>query len=134
QSIYAWRGADIQNILDFEKDYRDATIIKLERNYRSTKTILALADALIANNSQRKDKRLWTENEAGEKARVFYCQDERDEAEVVTQQLKAFHDEKKIDWSKMAIFYRMNALSRVMEDALRKGGVPYTIARGVEFY
>ncbi|HEV7302395.1 MAG TPA: UvrD-helicase domain-containing protein [Tepidisphaeraceae bacterium] len=134
QSIYAWRGADIQNILDFEKDYTDATIIKLERNYRSTKTILALADALIANNSQRKDKRLWTENADGEMARVFFCQDERDEAEMVTQQLKSLHDEQKIDWSKMAIFYRMNALSRVMEDALRKNAVPYTIARGVEFY
>lgn len=134
QSIYAWRGADIQNILDFEKDYPEATIVKLERNYRSTKTILAIADALIANNTQRKDKRLWTENDAGEKARVFFCQDERDEAAIVTEQLKALHDQKKIDWNRMAIFYRMNALSRVMEDALRKANVPYTIARGVEFY
>ncbi len=134
QSIYAWRGADIQNILDFEKDYPDAKVVKLERNYRSTKTILALADALIANNLQRKDKRLWTENHAGEKARVFFCQDERDEAQVVTDQLKTLHDQKKLDWNKMAIFYRMNALSRVMEDALRKANVPYTIARGTEFY
>ena len=134
QSIYAWRGADIQNILDFEKDYPDAKVVKLEQNYRSTKTVLAIASKIIANNTQRKDKGLWTENEQGEKAKLFLCQDEHDEARVVMEELKRLSEEKQIPWSRMAIFYRMNALSRVMEDALRRANIPYQIARGVEFY
>jgi DNA helicase-2/ATP-dependent DNA helicase PcrA len=133
QSIYAWRGADIQIILDFEKDYSDAKVVKLEQNYRSTKTILAIASKLIANNTQRKDKGLWTENDQGEKAQLYLCQDEHDEARVITEQLKK-SNEAGVEWSRMAIFYRMNALSRVMEDALRRASVPYQIARGVEFY
>ena len=134
QSIYAWRGADIKNILDFEKDYPDAKIVRLEQNYRSTRRILRIASKLIANNSQRKDKTLWTENDEGDKAQLYLCQDEKDEASIITSQLKALHDRGGYDWNKMAIFYRMNALSRVMEDGLRKAGVPYQIARGVEFY
>jgi len=133
QSIYAWRGADIANILDFEKDYPDATVIRLEQNYRSTKVILAVAEHLIGHNLRRKEKRLWTENDDGEKAQVLLCRDEHDEAWAVAEQLIRLH-EKGIDWSKMAIFYRMNSLSRVMEDALRRKQVPYQIARGVEFY
>jgi DNA helicase-2/ATP-dependent DNA helicase PcrA len=134
QSIYAWRGADIQNILDFEKDYPDATVVKLEQNYRSTKTILRIAGQLIARNSQRKEKALWTENADGDKASLVLCQDEYDEANVVATQLKQLHDHHGYEWNKMAIFYRMNSLSRVMEDALRKENLPYVIARGVEFY
>jgi DNA helicase-2/ATP-dependent DNA helicase PcrA len=134
QSIYAWRGADIQNILDFETDYPDAKIVRLEQNYRSTKTILAIASQLIANNRRRKDKKLWTENDQGESATVFLCQDEHDEADVVMRQLREFHDDHGYAWNQMAIFYRMNALSRVMEDALRRANIPYQIARGVEFY
>ena len=134
QSIYAWRGADLKNILDFEKDYPDAKVVRLEQNYRSTKTILAIASKLIANNSQRKDKKLWTENATGEPAMLFLCQDEHDEADIVMRQLRQLHDDHKYEWSQMAIFYRMNALSRVMEDALRRANVPYQIARGVEFY
>jgi DNA helicase-2/ATP-dependent DNA helicase PcrA len=134
QSIYAWRGADIQNILDFEKDYPDAKVVRLEQNYRSSQRILRIASQLIANNTQRKDKSLWTENAQGEPARLFLCQDEHDEAAIITQQLREAHEKGGFDWSKMAIFYRMNSLSRVMEDALRKAGVPYQIARGVEFY
>ena len=134
QSIYAWRGADIQNILDFEKDYPDAKVVRLEQNYRSTKTILHIASKLIANNKQRKEKTLWTENAEGEKARLFLCQDEHDEARIVAEQLKSLHDEHGYEWSQMAVFYRINALSRVMEDALRKLNLPYQIARGVEFY
>jgi DNA helicase-2/ATP-dependent DNA helicase PcrA len=132
-SIYAWRGADIQNILDFEKDYPDARVVRLEQNYRSTKTILAIASKLIANNTQRKDKTLWTENPDGERAIVAICQDEYDEAQLVTKQLQEAHEQGHA-WNAMAIFYRMNALSRVMEDALRRANVPYQIARGVEFY
>jgi DNA helicase II / ATP-dependent DNA helicase PcrA len=134
QSIYAWRGADIQNILDFEKDYPDAKVVKLEQNYRSTKTILHLASTLIGNNAQRRDKKLWTENAAGEKAKVFYAADEYDEANIVAAQLKELAEKHNYQWSQMAIFYRMNSLSRVMEDALRKENVPYVMARGVEFY
>jgi DNA helicase-2/ATP-dependent DNA helicase PcrA len=133
QSIYAWRGADIANILDFEKDYPDAVVIRLEQNYRSTKNILAIADRLIAHNSRRKEKGLWTENDAGEKALVLFCRDEHDESRAVAQELARLHKEG-IDWNRMAVFYRMNALSRVMEDALRRLQIPYQIARGVEFY
>jgi DNA helicase-2/ATP-dependent DNA helicase PcrA len=134
QSIYAWRGADIQNILDFEKDYPDAKIVRLEQNYRSTKTILEIASKLIANNRRRKEKRLWTENAQGDPATLFLCQDEHDEADLIMRQLRQLHDDKFYAWNQMAIFYRMNALSRVMEDALRRANVPYQIARGVEFY
>jgi DNA helicase-2/ATP-dependent DNA helicase PcrA len=144
QSIYAWRGADVQNILDFEKDYPDAKVVRLEQNYRSTKTILRIASALIAHNTQRKEKTLWTENAEGVKAQVLLCQDEYDEADAVMRQLKSLVAEggdsagagqgRPYVWSDMAIFYRVNALSRVMEDALRRAGVPYQIARGVEFY
>ena len=134
QSIYAWRGADIRNILDFERDYPDAVVVKLEQNYRSTQTILHLAGSLISRNRQRKEKALWTENEQGERARLLLCQDERDEAAAVTEQLRELHSRHHFAWSEMAVFYRMNALSRVMEDALRRAKVPYQIARGVEFY
>jgi DNA helicase II / ATP-dependent DNA helicase PcrA len=134
QSIYAWRGADLKNILDFENDYAgDVTVVKLEQNYRSTKTILHLASKLIARNLRRKDKDLWTENPQGEKARLIVCQDEHDEASQVATSLHALNKEG-YDWSKMAIFYRINSLSRVVEDALRKAQIPYQIARGVEFY
>jgi DNA helicase-2/ATP-dependent DNA helicase PcrA len=134
QSIYAWRGADIRNILEFERDYPAAKVVRLEQNYRSTKTILQIASTLIAHNTQRKDKTLWTENPQGEKARLFLCQDEYNEAETVTRRFQDLHDKHGYEWNRMAIFYRINALSRVMEDALRRAGVPYQIARGVEFY
>jgi DNA helicase II / ATP-dependent DNA helicase PcrA len=134
QSIYAWRGADIRNILEFEQDYPDARVVRLEQNYRSTKTVLQIASALIANNTQRKEKSLWTENPQGEQAALYLCQDEHDEAQIITRDLKELNEKAAIPWSGMAIFYRMNSLSRVMEDALRKANVPYQIARGVEFY
>ncbi len=134
QSIYAWRGADIKNILDFETDYTDAAVVPLEQNYRSTQTILSLGDALIEHNLQRKKKRLWTENEVGDKAILFKSQDERDEGSCIAAQFKELHDRQGLPWNQMAVFYRMNSLSRVMEDALRRAGLPYQIARGVEFY
>ena len=134
QSIYAWRGADIRNIMEFEQDYPHAKVVRLEQNYRSTKTILAIASKLIAHNRQRKDKTLWTENDQGEKATLFLCGDEHDEAYAVAQKLKQLKEKHNYSWNQLAIFYRMNSLSRVMEDALRKENVPYIIARGVEFY
>ncbi len=133
QSIYAWRGADIQNILDFEQDYADAKVVRLERNYRSTQTILDVASDLIARNTQRKPKRLWTDKGDGEKVRLLLCLDERSEAQAVADLFRELHRQGR-DWSQMAVFYRINALSRVMEDALRRAGVPYRIARGVDFY
>jgi len=134
QSIYAWRGADIKNILEFERDYPDAKVVRLEQNYRSTKRILRIASQLIARNTQRKEKGLWTENADGKPAVVLLCQSEHDEAEQVARWLKSMHDEHAYAWNKMAIFYRMNSLSRVMEDAMRRAAIPYQIARGVEFY
>ncbi|MGN6625125.1 MAG: ATP-dependent helicase, partial [Tepidisphaeraceae bacterium] len=133
QSIYAWRGADIQNILDFEKDYTDAKVVRLEQNYRSTKTILALASQLISKNTRRKEKGLWTENEEGAKAKFFICQTEEDEANTIIEEFKKLNAAGR-PWSEMAIFYRMNSLSRVMEERLMAQRIPYQVARGVEFY
>lgn len=134
QSIYRWRGADLRNILEFEQDYPDATVVKLEQNYRSTKTILQVASELISHNRLRRDKRLWTENDQGQKVEIRLCQDEHDEARRVAGRLKELHEKQGVEWNQMAVFYRINALSRVMEDALRRANMPYVMARGVEFY
>jgi len=134
QSIYGWRGANIQNILEFEAHYPNARVVRLEQNYRSTKTILHLADTLIRNNHGRKHKALWTDNDAGEPAVVMACANEREEADWVVQQFKQLHDDDDLPWGAMAVFYRMNSLSRVMEDALREASIPYQIARGTAFY
>jgi len=134
QSIYGWRGANIGNILDFESHYPDAKVVRLEQNYRSTKNILAAADGLIANNTKRKHKALWTENETGQQVTVVACHDERAEAKWIVEQIQAYHDDLGLDWSDFAIFYRTNSLSRVMEDALRNATIPYQIARGTAFF
>jgi len=138
QSIYGWRGADITNILDFESHFGSAKVVRLEQNYRSTPGILAAADALIQNNKGRRHKRLWTENDAGDPVRVVTCGDGGSEAGWVVdtfRELNAGTDGKPgIPWGQMAVFYRMNSLSRVMEDALRDAGIPYQIARGTAFY
>jgi DNA helicase-2/ATP-dependent DNA helicase PcrA len=133
QSIYKWRGADIANILDFETDYPGTRVVRLEQNYRSTQRILALAAGVIANNVQRKDKTLWTENAAGEPARVYRGWDEHEEANFVAQTVLGVRGEG-VPWDGIAIFYRTNAQSRVLEDALRRARVPYTIVGGVRFY
>ncbi len=134
QSIYRWRGADIKNILDFEEHYPDAKVVRLEQNYRSTKRICAAADALIQNNKQRKHKTMFTENEAGAPIRVVTCNDERHEAREVIEHFRGLRDEHGLAWSDMAVFYRINSLSRVMEDELRGASIPYQIARGTSFY
>ncbi len=134
QSIYAWRGADIRNILDFETHYPDAKIVRLEQNYRSTRTILAAADSVIRHNRNRRNKALWTENQTGEPVTVVTCRDARQEAGWVTDHLRHLHDDMGTAWGKMAIFYRINSLSRIMEDTLRNAGIPYQIARGTSFY
>ncbi|MGD8191821.1 DNA helicase PcrA [Brevibacillus ginsengisoli] len=133
QSIYKWRGADISIILNFEKEYPEATTIKLEQNYRSTKTILEAANAVIAKNVNRKPKNLWTENPGGDKIYAFEGDSEHDEAyfivETIKQQLATY---KRFD--KFAILYRTNAQSRVLEDVLIKSTIPYTIVGGLKFY
>jgi DNA helicase-2/ATP-dependent DNA helicase PcrA len=133
QSIYKWRGADIRNILDFEDDYPGTTVVRLEQNYRSTQNILALAAGVIAHNVQRKDKTLWTENPAGEPARVYRAWDEHEEASFVAQAILGLRGEA-VPWDGVAVFYRTNAQSRVLEDALRRGRIPYVIVGGVRFY
>ncbi|MEO0515477.1 MAG: UvrD-helicase domain-containing protein [Planctomycetota bacterium] len=134
QSIYGWRGANIQNILEFEQHYPAAQVVRLEQNYRSTKRILAAADALIANNRGRRHKDLWTDNPEGELVKVVTCADERQEATWIAEEFQRLHDEQNIAWGQMAVFYRINSLSRVMEETLLKAGVPYQIARGTAFY
>lgn len=134
QSIYGWRGANIRNILDFESQYPNAHVVRLEQNYRSTKAILAVADALIRNNTQRKHKSLWTENEDGDPVSIVRARDEREEAQYVVEQFRQWNIEKQIPWSGMAVFYRINSLSRVVEDAFRNAGIPYQIARGTAFF
>lgn len=134
QSIYAWRGADIRNILEFERDYPTAKVVKLERNYRSTKTILQIASSLISRNTQRREKDLWTENPQGDRASVILCQDEDDEARMIARMFRSLNEKQQIPWGKMAIFYRMNSLSRSIEDAIRMEGIPYVVARGTAFY
>jgi DNA helicase-2/ATP-dependent DNA helicase PcrA len=134
QSIYGWRGANISNILEFETHYPNATVVRLEQNYRSTKSILGVADKLIQQNRRRKHKSLWTDNEAGDAVRVVVCHDERREAQMVVDWFMDLHIKRGIPWSGLAVFYRTNSLSRVMEDALRTANVPYQIARGTSFY
>jgi DNA helicase-2/ATP-dependent DNA helicase PcrA len=133
QSIYAWRGADISNILDFEKQYPRAAVIKLGENFRSTAPILAVADHLIKRNVRRKDKELFTRKPGGAKVEVTLCRDEQHEARLVLDWFKSRREEG-LHWRDMAVLYRTNALSRVMEDALRGAAVPYIIARGTAFY
>ncbi len=134
QSIYGWRGANLSNIMEFEQFFPNAKVVLLEQNYRSTKIILKAASALIANNVARKNKDLWTENETGPKILNLVCADEHQEAIELVKRLKEFHDQQNISWEKMAIMYRINAMTRVLEDALMKSGVPYQIIRGTEFY
>ncbi|MGP1407213.1 DNA helicase PcrA [Selenomonas sp.] len=134
QSIYGWRGADISNILNFEKDFPNAKTIKLEQNYRSTKTILAAANAVIANNTNRKPKKLWTENAAGEKIAVYQANDERDEARFVVDTVQKQKTLFSVAYGDIAVLYRTNAQSRVLEEAMMATGVPYTMVGGLKFY
>ncbi len=133
QSIYSWRGADISNILSFESDYPDATVIRLEQNYRSTKNILSAAGEVISGNLERKEKTLWTENETGAPVRVLACSDGNAEAQAVVGDMASLIADGKSP-ADFAVFYRINALSRTIEEALFRGGVGYRIARGTAFY
>lgn len=134
QSIYAWRGADIQNILDFEKDYPNCTSIKLEQNYRSTKIILDAANAVIENNEGRPKKNLWTDKTEGAKIQHFTAQSEHEEAAFIGDTIAKKHDIHGVPYGDMAILYRTNAQSRVLEEALIKRALPYIMVGGTKFY
>lgn len=134
QSIYGWRGADIQNILDFEKDYPDAKVIKLEQNYRSTQIILDAGNAVIENNTGRKPKNLWTENKSGADIIYFQAVDERDEARFVIEQLQNLQRTENKKLGDMAILYRTNTQSRIFEEMLIKSGISYNMVGGLKFY
>lgn len=134
QSIYGWRGADIRNIMDFENDYPDATTIKLEQNYRSTKTILAAANAVIEHNTERKKKALWTENPEGEKVTTYQATDERDEAHFIATTMMKQKTIFNADYGDMAVLYRTNAQSRILEEGLMAAHIPYTMVGGLKFY
>jgi len=133
QSIYAFRGADIRNILEFEKDYQDARIVVLDRNYRSTQTILDAANAVIGNNSGRAPKHLWTDLGQGEPITLYKAQDEHDEAAFIAERLGVLEEEG-IAMSSAAVFYRTHAQSRVIEEIFVRYGVPYQVLGGPKFY
>ena len=134
QSIYGWRGADIRNILDFEKDYPNAKLLKLEQNYRSTTVILDAANAVIENNTGRKPKKLWTKNPTGAAITYYNAMDERDEARFVVEQAQMLIRSGRFSYGDMAVLYRTNTQSRVFEEMLIKSGISYSMVGGVKFY
>lgn len=134
QSIYKWRGANIRNILDFEKDFKEAKSIKLEQNYRCTKNILSVANEVVKNNIGRKDKTLWTDNEEGDKINFFKAFDERDEALYITDVVQKNVENKINKYSDFAVLYRTNAQSRAIEEKLVRANIPYQLFGGVKFY
>lgn len=133
QSIYRWRGADIQNILDYQNDYPYCKVVKLEQNYRSTKNILGAASCIIKNNINQLEKKLWTNNQEGSKIRVHACEDERGEADTIVRHIEK-NLQLKPNYSDFAILYRTNAQSLILENALRRSKIPYRIVGGVSFY
>jgi DNA helicase-2/ATP-dependent DNA helicase PcrA len=134
QSVYRFRGADYRNILQFEEAFPEVTTVVLAQNYRSTQTILDAANAVITNNLQRKPKNLWTDQGEGDKIIRYFADDEFDEARWVVERLKTIHDDDHRSWNDLAVFYRTNAQSRVLEEALTYGGVPYKVIGGTKFY
>ena len=134
QSVYRFRGADIRNILDFERAFEDATVVLLEQNYRSTQRILSAANAVIANNLGRKPKNLWSDKSNGEPIVRYQATDEYDEARWVVREAYRLHEDEQHRWDEMAIFYRTNAQSRVVEELLVEAGIPYQLIGGTRFY
>lgn len=134
QGIYAFRGADISNILDFEKDFKEAKIVKLEQNYRSTKNILNVANSVIKNNKAKYPKDLWTDNEDGRKTQIYMAKDEYDEARFITKKIESLKYEYNYSYKDFAILYRMNTQSRAIEDILVREGLPYQVIGGLKFY
>ncbi|MCD5029317.1 DNA helicase PcrA [Enterococcus asini] len=134
QSIYGWRGADMQNILDFEKDYPDAQTILLEQNYRSTKNILSAANQVIGHNQNRKEKKLWTENDQGDKITYYRGDSERDEGRFIVSEIQRLQREQQRKYGDFAVLYRTNAQSRVVEETFLKANIPYKMVGGHKFY
>lgn len=134
QSIYTWRGADIRNILEFEKDFDDVLQIKLEQNYRSTSNIINAAHSVIKKNNERKEKKIWTDANDGEKIKLYSATSERDESNYVAVNIKKMVDNKGYDYKDFAVLYRANSLSRTYEEAFMKYGIPYKIFGGLKFY
>jgi DNA helicase-2/ATP-dependent DNA helicase PcrA len=134
QSVYMFRGADVRNILEFETAFPDASVVVLEQNYRSTQTILDAANAVISHNQARKPKDLWTESGAGDKIVRFQGEDEADEAQWITREMSRLHEGGDMRWSDMAVFYRTNAQSRVLEEQFLRSGIPYRVVGGTRFY
>jgi DNA helicase II / ATP-dependent DNA helicase PcrA len=134
QSVYGFRHADIRNILDFERDFPEAEVVKLEQNYRSTQTILSAANAVVERNRQRRPKRLWTEIEGGEPVRLTELGDEHEEARWVAGEIERLGEEEGVGRAEVAVFYRTNAMSRVLEDTLNRFDVPYQVIGGTKFY
>ncbi|MDG1410801.1 MAG: DNA helicase PcrA [Acidimicrobiales bacterium] len=134
QSVYSFRGADIRNILEFEEAFPDASVIVLEQNYRSTQSILDAANAVISRNFGRKPKDLWTDEGPGEKIVRYHADDESDEAQFVANELAKLHDHDQMRWDEMAVFYRTNSMSRVIEEFLVRVGIPYKVVGGTRFY
>ncbi len=133
QSIYGWRGADIRNILEFQNDFPEAKVVKLEQNYRSTQTILSAANKLITNNSQRMPKELWTEGSKGDKIRFAAAGDEREEAAWICEHIRRLRG-RKVPYGQVAVLYRMHAQSRVLEEMMMRAGIPYRVYGGTRFY
>jgi DNA helicase-2/ATP-dependent DNA helicase PcrA len=134
QSVYAFRGADIRNILDFEEAFPDATVVVLEQNYRSTQSILDAANAVISRNQGRKPKELWTDQGAGAQIVRYHADDEADEAQYVANEMAMLHDHEHMSWGEMAVFYRTNSQSRVLEEFPVRVGIPYKVIGGTRFY
>ena len=134
QSIYGFRHADIRNILDFERDFPDAEVVKLEQNYRSTQTILSAANAVVSRNRERREKRLWTEVEGGELVQLAEVGDEHEEARWVAGEIQRLGEEDGVRREDVAVFYRTNAMSRVLEDTLVRFELPYQVIGGTKFY
>ncbi|MBP3928873.1 MAG: DUF3553 domain-containing protein, partial [Peptostreptococcaceae bacterium] len=134
QSIYGWRGADIRNILEFERDYTSVHVVKLEQNYRSTQVILDAANTVISNNIERKRKKLWSEQKEGEKIKIQVASDEMEEAEFVADTIGRMHRRENKDFKNFAVLYRANAQARAIEDALNRSQIPYNIYGGTKFY
>jgi len=134
QSIYRWRGADIKNILSFEKDYPEAKVVFLEQNYRSTKSILDAANAVIKNNPDHQEKKLWTEEDGGAKIKYYHAQTERHESLYVANEIEKHIEDDLFDYRDIAILYRTNAQSRVLEETFVKANIPYQMIGGTKFY
>jgi DNA helicase-2/ATP-dependent DNA helicase PcrA len=134
QGVYSWRGATIKNLLDFEHDYPDAAVFVMEQNYRSTQNILEVANALIEHNVQRKPKALWTDSDQGDLVIRFRAEDEHEEAWFLATEIERMVNDEGFRYSDMAVFYRTNAQSRVLEDVLMRAGMPYKVVGGVRFY